>query len=109
MLGIRKNYISWEDIRSSAYKQYNFWINLAIEDIKNAIKKNSPNPNRIKIPKDAISIQESYKNVFKFCDPKNCKELEYPIGLLNLRINAELKNDDKNFIMERNTFQHGYL
>jgi hypothetical protein len=58
---IRKNYISKEELFNSAHKQYNFWTNLAIEDIKNIIKKNSPDFNhQIILPRDAISIHENF-------------------------------------------------
>jgi hypothetical protein len=61
---IRENYISNEEIVNAAYKQYNFWSNLAIEEIKGIIKDNTPNQNQIILPKDALSIKESYQ---EFC------------------------------------------
>jgi hypothetical protein len=39
---IRKNYISKDELFNSAHKHYNFWTNLATEDINNIIKNNSP-------------------------------------------------------------------
>jgi hypothetical protein len=59
---IRKNCLIREEITNLAHKQCNFWSNPAIEDIKNIVKKNSPNPNQIILPKDAESVRDNFHN-----------------------------------------------
>jgi hypothetical protein len=97
---IRENYIGREEIINLAYKQYKFWSNLAIENIREIIKDNIPSVNKIALPKNAISIQENFHNYFLFKDPENYMEFEYPLGELHLRIEAEFHNESEEFKVE---------
>jgi hypothetical protein len=73
---IRENYVTREEIINTAHKQYEFWSNLATENINELIKSNTPCMNTITLPREAEAIKENFWKHFIFDDPDNFIEFE---------------------------------
>jgi hypothetical protein len=100
---IRENYISSEEIINVAHKQYIYWTNLAVEDIKVIIKINAPNMHAITLPRDAQIIQETFKEFCIFKDPLNFWPFEYSTAKKCLELEATFPDSSEKFKKEANT------
>jgi hypothetical protein len=93
----RENYISSEEIVNTAFKQYKYWSNLVVEEIKNCIKNNSPKFTELEVAENDPSIQKKYRKYFNFHDPENYPEYEHEIGFMHLEIKiyCDFKNKEE--------------
>jgi hypothetical protein len=102
---IRENYISREELINNAFKQYKYWSNLMIEEIKCCIKECTPNMNGIKLAKDASCVRKNFRKYFTYDDPDIYPEFEKELGLMHLEINQTEFFTDKLAKVEMNKWR----